>query len=263
MRDGPAPSRETTAYGKARMAIALAILGVLCIGYGMTVMAIWSGTGFFAVWYALGVALLSVAWCLHSGTWERIPIIARRLVEAIGCVLLAGILVFGGMSLSGFGATGEDDLDYLIVLGAQVREDRPSTVLQHRLDRAAAYLEQNPDTICIVTGGQGFNEPRPEADVMAEYLESQHVDPTRIVRENQARNTDQNIEFSMAFLDPADDRVGIVTNDFHVFRGTRIARKKGLAHVCGISAPSNPWYLPNNVLRECFGIAKGFATGTM
>lgn len=245
------------------MAIACAMLGVLCIGYGVTVMAIWSGTGFFAVWYAMGLALLAVAWCLHSGTWERIPVLARRLVEVVGCALLAGIVVFSGMSLSGFGATGEDDLDYLIVLGAQVREDRPSAVLQYRLDQAVSYLEQNPSTICIVTGGQGANEPQAEADVMAEYLEAQHVDPARIIREDKARNTSENIEFSKAFFDPARDRVGIVTNDFHVFRGTRIAQKKGLTHVCGIAAPSNYWYLPNNVLRECFGIAKGFVTGEM
>lgn len=245
------------------MSIALTIIGIACLMYGLSVMAIWSGTGFFAIWYIIGALVLAVAWCLHSGTWERIPAMGRRAVELVGCFALAFVLLFGGMSVSGFGASGEDGLDCLIVLGAQVYKDRPSVVLQYRLDCAVDYLEKNPRTTCIVTGGQGFNEPQTEADVMADYLEQQGIDPARIIREDRATNTEENIEFSKAFIDPAHDRIGIVTNDFHVFRGTRIARKKGIAHVCGISTPSNRWYLPNNILRECFGIAKDLATGNL
>lgn len=245
------------------MFVVFAIIGVLCIVYGASVMMIWSGTSFFAVWYALGAVCLAIAWCLNSGTWERIPIVVRRITEIIGCLLIAATVVLGGMSLSGFGSTGEDDLDAIIVLGAQVYADRPSTVLRYRLDTACAYLEKNPRTVCIVSGGQGANEPRAEADVMAEYLEALGIDASRIVRESQASNTEQNIEYSMAFFDPAHDRVGIVTNDFHVYRGTGIARKKGIVHACGIAAPSSPWYLPNNILRECFGIAKDYLKGNL
>ena len=245
------------------MSIAFAIAGILCLLYGLSVMLIWSGTKFFAVWYAIGAVLLATAWCMHSGLWERAPLAARRILEVLACLLLLGVVVFGGMSLSQFGAEGEDDLDYLVVLGAQVYEDRPSAVLQYRLDTACEYLARNPGTLCIVSGGQGPNEPRAEADVMADYLVSRGVDPTRIVREAESLNTTQNIGNSMGLLDPANDRIGIVTNDFHVYRSVGIARKKGLAHVCGIAAPSNPWYLPNNVLRECFGIAKDYLSGNL
>ena len=49
-----------------------------------------------------------------------------------------------------------------LVLGAQVHKTRPSLVLQYRLDKAIDYLESNPNTICIVSGGKGANEPFPE-----------------------------------------------------------------------------------------------------
>ena len=40
---------------------------------------------------------------------------------------------------------GSQDLDYIIVLGAQVREDGPSVVLKYRLDAAVDYLNGNPE----------------------------------------------------------------------------------------------------------------------
>ena len=57
--------------------------------------------------------------------------------------------------------------------------------------------------------------------------------------------------------------MGIVTNDFHVYRAVHIARKAGLAHACGIAGYSTPLYLPNNLLRESLGLAKDFAVGNI
>ena len=69
--------------------------------------------------------------------------------------------------------------------------------------------------------------------------------------------------FSMQFIDPEHDRVGIVTNKFHMFRGVRIACKAGIVNVCGIAAESNPLYLPNNMVRESLGVAKDFLAGNL
>lgn len=62
------------------------------------------------------------------------------------------------------------NLDYIIVLGAQVKESGPSVVLRYRLDRAVSYLKENDNTLVIVSGGQGANEKATEASVMKEYL---------------------------------------------------------------------------------------------
>ena len=67
----------------------------------------------------------------------------------------------------------------------------------------------------------------------------------------------------MSFIDPANDHVAIVTNDYHLFRGMAIARKQGIAHVSGIAAGATPWYLPNNMARESFGLAKDFVFGNL
>ena len=243
--------------------VVLGILGVICLAYGVTVMMIWSGTWFFGVWYVLGVLFLAFAWVLHSGAWDAAPLVLRRVVHVFAGVCVAVLVATQACALSGFSQHGEDNLDYIIVLGAQVRETGPSSVLRYRLDTACDYLRDNPETMCIVSGGQGFNEPVPEAHVMAAYLEEQGIDGVRIIVEDQALNTYQNIRNSMQFFDADTAHVGVVTNDFHVFRGVRIAHKQGVEHVCGVSAPSKKWYLPNNLLRETLGIAKDFVRGNL
>lgn len=246
------------------MTILLALLGVAAIAYGVTVMMLNSGTPFFAVWYLLGALLLLSAIATHAGWWALFPVMVRRVAVVLLVVLLA---VFAGtqvLILGQAGSQGEPDLDCIVVLGAQVRPDgSPSGVLRYRLEAACAYLQENPNTRCIVSGGQGPNEPCSEADGMADYLESQGIAPERITREDRSLNTQQNIQNSMAFLDPETDTVGIVTNDFHIFRATRIAQKAGIRHVCGISAYSVPWYQPNNMLREGMGIVKDFLAGNL
>ena len=245
------------------MSIALLALGIAAIGYGVTVMMVGSGTWFFAVWYALGALLVASGVAVHTGAWAALPEMARHIT--VGCVMVLGVAftVTVGFISTGFTQQAEDNLDYLIVLGAQVRDDRPSAVLRYRLDAACDYLERNPRTKCIVSGGQGFNEPTTEAAAMAAYLEGRGIGASRIITENRSLNTDQNIANSMAFFRPQTARVGIVTNNFHVFRATGIARKKGIAHVCGIPAYSDAWYLPNNVLRESLGVAKDLVSGNL
>ena len=66
------------------------------------------------------------------------------------------------------------------------------------------------------------------------------------------------MEYSKALIKDGAS-VGIITNDFHLFRAKQIARKYGLDNVCGIAAKSTPVYLPNNMLREFLAEIKFFA----
>lgn len=118
-------------------------------------------------------------------------------------------------------------------------KDGPSPVLKYRLDKAVEYLNENPDTVCIVSGGQGSNEPWSEAEGMARYLQEKGIDTARILTEDQSQTTGQNITNSKKLMKEGAS-VGIVTNNFHVFRALQIAKKYGLSDVCGIAADSTP-----------------------
>ena len=49
----------------------------------------------------------------------------------------------------------KNNLDYIIVLGAHVDGTRLSMALLERTRRALQYLENNPDTKAVLSGGQG------------------------------------------------------------------------------------------------------------
>lgn len=236
------------------------ILAVIFVIYGIMIRTLASGTGFFLVWIALGVGCALFALAAKLGIWSRLAPGLKGIFLAIVALGICLFLVVEGFVVSGFTHRGEPDLDYILVLGAQVFEDRPSIVLQYRLDAAAQYLQENPRTLCIVSGGQGANEPFPEAVGMRNYLLQVGIDEERIFMEDKSMNTDQNIMNSMEMM-PEGVSVGVVTNNFHVYRGVITAKRHGLTRAVGIPAGSNPAYLPNNMFREFFGVLKYWMMG--
>ena len=245
------------------MGVALVIIGIACILYGVAVMLVGSGTWFYAFWYVLGALVLAAAWFVMAGKWAALPDMARHVVCGVIAVLLAGFAFTQALILRDFGAGGEPGLDFIVVLGAQVYEDRPSVVLQYRLDAAADYLRENPSTLCIVTGGRGATEPVSEGEGMRDYLLSQGIAGSRILVEDKALNTVQNINLSKRLMSSPDAPAALVTNNFHVSRALALARKQGLTDVYAIAAPSDPLFLPNNMFREFFGFTKDFLQGNL
>lgn len=117
--------------------------------------------------------------------------------------------------------------------------------------------------LCIVTGGKGGSEPVSEGEGMKQYLVKQGIEPARIIVEDRALNTVQNIQFSKQLMSSPDASTALVTNNFHVTRAAALARKQGLTNVYAIAAPSDPAYLPNNMFREFFGLTKDFLAGNL
>lgn len=242
----------------------LILAGIACIGYGVTIMAASSGTSFFLVWYAMGIVLAgSGAAEIALPDHTAIKVI-RMVVSVCAALGLVGTIVLSSIIMSSTYVTPPRNLDHLIVLGAQVKPDgAPANSLRFRLEAARDYLEENPDTQVIVSGGQGPNEPCAEADAMASWLVSAGINEQRIHREDASTDTVENLVFSKKIVGRDDASIGIVTNDFHLYRALRIAEKQGLRDVWGISAHSLPWYLPNNLLRECLAITKNTLIGEM
>jgi len=148
------------------------------------------------------------------------------------------------------------EADAVIVLGAAVHGDKVTWVLENRLNTAAEYLEAHPDSICVVSGGQGSGETVTEASAMKKYLVELGVNADRIYTEESATNTKENFEYSKAIIDNllgGNARIAFITTNFHVYRAGRVAAAQGVNAV-GIAA-DDVWYLRlNNFLRECVGI---------
>ncbi len=246
------------------------VLGIISILYGIAVMRIASGTMFFAVWFVIGAVLIALGSVIRTHKIALIPRPARIVcLTLIACGVIA-MCVTTALIGSHMHDQGGEDLDYIVVLGAQVKPGSggaiPSMVLRYRLDTALDYLHANTDTVCVVSGGQSASEPEPEADVMQQYLTEHGIAAGRLLIENRSTKTVENIRNSKdLIIDHARAAgvqavsVGIVTNNFHVFRARSIARKAFSGDNCrieGIAAPSTPFYLPHNMLRESLGIIK-------
>ena len=225
------------------------ILAVIFAGYGFWMSGNGSGTGFFLIWFGLAMLLAGCGVITFLDGWTKLPVWCLWLLRGLLLVAAVSFVIIEGCIISQMHAKAEDGLDYIIVLGAQVRADGPSKVLKHRLDTAAEYLEKNPETLCIVSGGQGYNEPCSEAQAMAEYMEASGIEKERLILEDESKTTEQNIRNSRKYITEGA-KVGIITNDFPMFRAMQITKAQGLRSAKAIAAGSNPLYLPNNMLRE-------------
>lgn len=246
-------------------AILSAIFAIACFLYCVCIALFMGyGTNFFLIWGVMSIFFGVLALFLAHRNWmERIP---RWFRISFTVLFVIGVLFFvtvEGMIFSQFSAKGKPGADYMIVLGAQWKQNGPSYVLQKRLDAAAEYLKENPDTKVIVSGGRGSNEPISEAQGMKMYLAQAGIEEERILEENQSTSTYENLIYSGEFIDRENDNVVLVTNNFHMFRALQIAEKQGYVHIEGQSAPSYPAMLPNNLLREFFGVVKDFLAGNL
>ncbi|WP_274650645.1 YdcF family protein [Paenibacillus humicola] len=116
--------------------------------------------------------------------------------------------------------------DAAIVLGAALWNDVPSPGLQERLDHAAELYKQGNVGYLLLTGGLDHNGSRlTEAEGMRDYLLKKGIPKGRLVLENDARSTYENLKFSQPLIAKHGwTSVVIVTHDYHAPRAAEIAR---------------------------------------
>lgn len=155
------------------------------------------------------------------------------------------------------------NLDYIIVLGAHVDGTTPTLALLERIRRALEYLEENPGTKAVLSGGKGEGEQVSEAQAMYTYLTEHGIDGARLFLEECSTNTKENLQFSLNLLGDKKYSVGVVTNNFHVFRGVAIGRKCGCTDICGIPSRYRSWRLLIYIPREILAIIKDKLVGNL
>ena len=156
-----------------------------------------------------------------------------------------------------------DNLDYIIVLGAHVDGTRLSLALLERTRRAFQYLKENPDTKAVLSGGQGEGERISEAEAMYRYLTDHGIEGKRLFLEERSTNTKENLDFSLALIGNLEHSVGLVTNNFHVFRGVAIGRKCGCRNIYPIPSRYCSWRLLIYIPREILAILKDRIVGNL
>ena len=208
----------------------------------------------FSAGICFGIA--AVIGCFRVFIWlgKTRPKLSKvlRQVLSIGLALvILAAAVTGIIVIHTSAGSPEASCDYLIVLGAGVNGTVPSLSLRERLDAAYDYLQAYPNTICVVSGGQGSGEDITEAECMYRYLTGKGIAPERILLEDQATSTQENLVYSLELIGPdATHSVGILSSEYHLCRARQMAKKLGLDP---LMIPAKTTYLSlrvNYFLRE-------------
>jgi len=194
--------------------------------------------------------------------------LTRRLLKLICVVLLVGAIAAGitaGFILSAAHPGELPACRYVIVLGAGVRGTVPSLALQDRINAAYSYLSANPESIAILSGGQGRGEEITEAACMYRELTKMGISGDRLLLEEASTSTIENLRFSLDVAEAETGlrptKVGIISSEYHIFRATRFAGDLGLDAV-GIPARTT-WVVirVNYYLREVAAVWKYLLLG--
>ena len=250
------------------------ILGAACLAYYALIAAYAGPSADFAwFWILLSAAFLGIAFL---GRNQLFPLLRKILLfgtwAGICLILILSIPVLRGLK-----GSAQQEADYAIVLGAQVKGTLPSRALKKRLDRAFSWAQEYPDGILILSGGQGDGEDIPEAQCMWNDLTGRGIDPERLIMEDRSASTRETLEFSdrltgcagsaaphwcrPSMTGCAGKRCGIISNNFHICRALLLAKKLGYADPAGIPAASDPLMQLHYIVRETAALIISFLQG--
>lgn len=200
--------------------------------------------------------MIGVYWLL-TVLMLYLPILARVLMWGIGVLLGAFLLlagITGGFVLRTAYTKPEPDYPYLLVLGCVVNGTKPTRSLLDRIEGAAAYLRDNPRTVCIVSGGLGPRASITEAECMRRELIERGIETERIRLEPKAKTTWENLIFSREMIQQETgslpDTLALVSSEYHMFRTGLMAKKQGFT-MLPVPAKTGKFILRlNYTLRE-------------
>lgn len=226
-----------------------------CIVYG--------GFSLSWIWIWLIIAAFCMVRCflLLSDMKHTVKINAPKWLRIAYRVVFIACLTFfiflEARIINAMTAPPKNDLEYVLVLGAGVRGTTPTNPLRARIRKAAEYMQENPDTILIASGGQGRDEDITEAFCIKQNLvEVYGIPAERILLEEASHDTETNLIYSMEIIQNPDTSVGIITNGFHEYRACMIAEHVGYENVHSVPAAT---LLPlgiHYVVREFFGVVE-------
>lgn len=235
------------------------LIPIFCLLVSLFLRTAVRGYSFLSLVFFCIAGVISGYYLLHI-LKPHLPQLAKIGHIILTSILCVGILIYivtGALILDA--AQGDDGQpDYIVVLGAGLHGSQPSQILTDRINTAYRYLTDHPDVICIASGGQGADEEISEAQCIFDQLTAMGIDESRIWLEDKSTSTWENFRFTMDLIrrktGTAPEQLGVLSNDFHLFRAKLFARRSGVDPI-GIPAPTSRFSLRvNYYLREVAGV---------
>lgn len=188
------------------------------------------------------------------------PAPRRRRILRVLLGLAAGVIVYlcwQAWSIHRFGFSDRgQSADCAIVLGAAAWHNRPSPVLEERINHAITLYKQGRVPRIVLTGGFGKGAPFAESQVALDYCLRNGVPENALLLETKSRTTYQNVLEAKILLDRNGWSSALVVSDpWHLKRAVGMARRLGVdAHPSG--TPTTRFESPkaklNFLLRELY-----------
>ena len=223
-----------------------------------------SGCSFLGIVFFGAAAIVAIYNVMALWKDRKAVIWIRRAVSGLLVLVLIAALITLMPILRGPEAlSGESN--YLIVLGAGVRGTEPSEILCDRIDRAYTYLTENPNAICIATGGKGDDENISEAQCIYDHLTAMGINGSRIWLEDKATSTIENFRYCVALIEEKTGKpaaqVTVLSNEFHLYRASIMAKDCGLEADFIAASTSKPLIRISYTIREIFALWKYLTIG--
>ena len=191
----------------------------------------------------------------------RFPTFAKLATRSFTVILVIGLLVVGiteAVIIHASFGDPEEEVEYMVVLGAKVNADGPSVSLWDRICGAYEYMEEHPNVIAVVSGGQGTDEPITEAECMYRELVMLGIDPKRIWIEDEATSTWENMHFTLDLIEEKTGvrptKLGVLSSEYHLFRASLFAKACGVEFVGIPARTSRIPQMVNHFMREVAGV---------
>ena len=190
----------------------------------------------------------------------------------------------------------QGNLDYVIVVGTNLVDNKISKSLKRRLDCAIEYARGNPNTVFVLSGGRSEYGRNTEATVMYHYMINAGIPDKNLLLEFYSDSTQEKVGFSLRtiyqdheqkllaekvrhhnepFLRQNQQRndiivgvdrplaIGIITSDFNLFRAKEIAKKFGVMDACPMAAKTDELMLVHLAVREAVALFKDRLIGNI
>ena len=136
------------------------------------------------------------------------------------------------------------DVDCILILGAGIWGDKPSPMLQDRLDEGIKLYNEGIAPKIIMSGDHG-REEYDEVNIMKEYAIEQGVPSEDIFMDHAGFSTYESIYRAKEIFDA--DNIVIVTQEYHLYRALYIADKLNI-NAYGVN--SDPRKYSGQTFRE-------------
>lgn len=119
--------------------------------------------------------------------------------------------------------------DAAIVLGAAAWHDKPSPVLQERVNHAIWLYENGYVDKIIFTGGKGDQDEHAESEVARDYAINNNVKEEDILIETKSKITEENLTYAYGLARKNKLKTFILVSDpLHMKRAMLMAKHRGM-----------------------------------